>query len=115
MNTGDKVFSLTYVVAYALTNSHHSIDYKKNEYIELDDIFSEIGSIEEKQFSDISPLDNSWVIDIAKNKPMLGQRPRQSFSRNRMEIGESSNQSSQELLKSMSRRVDSLCQKLDHL
>ncbi|KAJ9547535.1 hypothetical protein OSB04_020078 [Centaurea solstitialis] len=49
-------FSITYLVAYALTNSHHSIDYKKSEYIEIDDVFSEIGSIEEKQFFNISPL-----------------------------------------------------------
>lgn len=41
MNSGDKVFSITYVVAYALTNSHHSIDYKNSEKIEIDDIFSE--------------------------------------------------------------------------
>ena len=72
MNVGDKVFNITYVVVYALTNSHHSIDYKKNEYIELDDIFSEIGSIEEKQFSEISLINNSWAIDIAKNKPIPG-------------------------------------------
>ncbi|KAL8111549.1 hypothetical protein AgCh_019312 [Apium graveolens] len=112
---GDKVFSLTYVVAYALTNSHHSIDYKKNEYIELDDVFSEIGSVEEKQFSDISPLDNSWAIDIARNKPILGQKPRMSFRGRTLEVGESSNTSNKELLHSMSRRVDDLCQKLDHL
>ncbi|XP_074323215.1 uncharacterized protein LOC141660156 [Apium graveolens] len=115
MNAGDKVFSLTYVVAYVLTNSHHSIDYKKNEYIELDDVFSEIGSVEQKQFSDISPLDNSWAIDIAKNKPILGQNPRMSFRGRTLEVGESSNTSNKELLHSMSRRVDDLCQKLDHL
>ncbi|XP_074327879.1 uncharacterized protein LOC141665797 [Apium graveolens] len=115
MNAGDKVFSLTYIVAYALTNSHHSIDYKKNEYIELDDVFSEIGSVEENQFSDISPLDNSWAIDIAKNKPFLGQKPRMSFRGRTLEVGESSNTSNKELLHSMSRRVDDLCLKLDHL
>lgn len=114
MNPGDKVFSITYVVAYALTNSHHSIDYRKNEYIEIDDVFSKIGSIEEKQFSEISPTDNSWAIDIAKNKPVIGQKPRQSFRRNRLEVGESSS-SNKELLHSVSKRVDDLCQKLDHL
>ncbi|KAL8110848.1 hypothetical protein AgCh_026554 [Apium graveolens] len=112
---GDKVFSLTYVVAYALTNSHHSIDYKKNEYIKLDDVFSEIGSVEEKQFSDISPLDNSWAIDIAKNKPILGQKPRMSFRGRTLEVGESSNTSNKELLHSIYKRVDDLCQNVDHL
>ena len=52
-----------------LTNSHHSIDYKKDEYIELDNVFLQIGSVEEKQFSEISPFNNSRAIDIAKNKP----------------------------------------------
>ncbi|KAL8122895.1 hypothetical protein AgCh_011031 [Apium graveolens] len=109
----DKVFRLTYVVAYALTNSHHIIDYKKNEYIKLDDIFSEIEFVEEKQFSDISPLDNSWAIDFSKNKPILGQKPKMSFRGRTLEVGESSNTSNKELLHSMSRRVDDLCQKLD--
>ena len=27
MNKGDKVFTITYLLGYALTNSHHSIDY----------------------------------------------------------------------------------------
>ncbi|XP_074351351.1 uncharacterized protein LOC141690453 [Apium graveolens] len=115
MNASDKVFSLTYVVAYALTNCHHSFDYKKNEYIELDDVFSEIGSVEEKQFSDISPLDNSWAINIAKNKPILGKKPRMSFRGRTVEVVESSNTSNKELLHSMSRTVDDLCQKMDHL
>ncbi|GJT96838.1 reverse transcriptase domain-containing protein [Tanacetum coccineum] len=42
MKPGNKVFSITYLVAYALTSSHHSIDYKKKEYIEIDDLFTEI-------------------------------------------------------------------------
>ncbi|GJX47704.1 reverse transcriptase domain-containing protein [Tanacetum coccineum] len=33
MKPGNKVFSITYLVAYALTSSHHIIDYKKKEYI----------------------------------------------------------------------------------
>ena len=33
MNPGDKPFTITYLIGYALTNSHHSIDYKKEEYI----------------------------------------------------------------------------------
>ena len=31
MNPGDKVFRITYLVVYALTNSHHSIDYRKEK------------------------------------------------------------------------------------
>lgn len=116
MNSGDKVFSITYVVAYALTNSHHSIDYKNSEKIEIDDIFSGIGTIEEKPFSDISPLDNSWALDIAKNKPFLGEKPRMSFRRNNLEIGESSRKPKEmEMLRSVSQKVDNLCQKLELL
>lgn len=73
MNQGDKVFSITYLVSYALTNSHHSMTFKKQEYIEIDDIFSEIGSVEEKQFADIQQEEDSWAIDIAKNKRNLLQ------------------------------------------
>ncbi|KAI3729151.1 hypothetical protein L6452_17801 [Arctium lappa] len=121
----DKVFSITYLVAYALTNSHHSVDYRKSEYIEIEDVFSEIGVIEEKQFSSISPLDNSWAIDIAKNKLILEQNPRMSFRNNHLEIEESSNRryepssirelSQRDLLHSVSRRVDGLSQKLELL
>ncbi|KAI3772322.1 hypothetical protein L6452_03504 [Arctium lappa] len=123
MNSGDKVFSLTYVVAYALTNSHHRVGYKKQEYIEIEDVFSEIGSIEEKQFSNISPMNDSWAIDIAKNKPILEQ-PRISSRNNNLEIGESSNRRyepsstreiSQRDLRCVSKRVDNLCQKLEYL
>ncbi|GJS09338.1 reverse transcriptase domain-containing protein [Tanacetum coccineum] len=46
MKPGNKVFSITYLVAYALMSSHHSIDYKKKEYIKIDDLFTEIGSVE---------------------------------------------------------------------
>ncbi|KAI3701987.1 hypothetical protein L6452_27534 [Arctium lappa] len=125
MSPGDKVFSITYLVAYALTNSHHSVDYKKSEYIEIEDVFSEIGGIEEKQFSSLSPLDNSWAIDIAKNKLILDQKPRMSFRNNHLEIGESSNiryeplsireLSQRDMLHSVSIRVDDLCEKLELL
>lgn len=112
MDAGDKVFSISYVVAYALTNSHHSIDYKKSEYIELEDVFADIGSVEEKQFSEISPLEDSWAIDIARNKPLMKEKPRMSFRRNVLEVGESSQGN---LLHSVSQRVDNLCQKLELL
>lgn len=115
MDAGDKVFSISYVVAYALTNSHHSIDYKKSEYIELEDVFSDIGSVEEKQFSEISPLETSWAIDIARNKPHLGEKPRMSFRGKNLMIGESSSSNTDNLLRNVSTRIDNLSQKLDLL
>ncbi|KAK1395479.1 movement protein [Heracleum sosnowskyi] len=110
MDVGDKVFNISYVVAYALTNSHHSIDYKKSEYIELEDVFSNIGSIEEKEFSELSLLENSWAIDIARNKPHLGEKPRMSFKGRKLVIGESSTDN---LLRNVSTRIDNLSQKLE--
>ncbi|AFP95346.1 movement protein [Soybean Putnam virus] len=90
MNSGDKVFSLTYVVGYALSNSVHSIDYKHKEYIEIDQVFSDIGHVEEKQFSDISPIEDTWALDIAQNKGRLGQGPIRSIRGNTMHIGSTS-------------------------
>ncbi|GJU64353.1 hypothetical protein Tco_1246188 [Tanacetum coccineum] len=71
MKPGNKVFSITYLVAYALTSSHHSIDYKEKEYIEIDDLFNEIGSVEGSKFATIKPIDETWAIDIAKNKKTI--------------------------------------------
>nr|GEU71395.1 hypothetical protein [Tanacetum cinerariifolium] len=71
MKPRNKVFSITYFVAYALTSSHHSIDYRKKEYIEIDDLFNEIGSVEGSKFAEIKPIDESWAIDIAKNKRLI--------------------------------------------
>ncbi|AMN10076.1 movement protein [Angelica bushy stunt virus] len=89
MNSGDKVFSITYVVAYALTNSHHSIDYKHQEFITLDDIFSEIGSTVPKQFVNINNDNENWTIDIAKEKPRIGDL-RRTISGTNLRIGEPS-------------------------
>ncbi|GJV50052.1 retrotransposon protein, putative, ty3-gypsy subclass [Tanacetum coccineum] len=73
MKPGNKVFSITYLVAYALTSSHHSIDYKKKEYIEMDDLFTEIGSVEGSKFATIKPIDETWAINIAKDKRLIVQ------------------------------------------
>ncbi|GJY41184.1 reverse transcriptase domain-containing protein [Tanacetum coccineum] len=88
MKPGNKVFSITYLVAYALTSSHHSIDYKKKEYIEIDDLFNEIGSVEGSKFATIKPIDETWAIDIAKNKKLIGQKPPTQVKRNKLHIGE---------------------------
>ncbi|GJU11218.1 hypothetical protein Tco_1133614 [Tanacetum coccineum] len=88
MKPGNKVFSITYLVAYALTSSHHSIDYKEKEYIEIDDLFNEIGSVEGSKFATIKPIDETWAIDIAKNKKLIGQKPSTQVKRNKLHIGE---------------------------
>ncbi|GJS21671.1 protein kinase, ATP binding site-containing protein [Tanacetum coccineum] len=88
MKPGNKVFSITFLVAYALTSSHHSIDYKKNEYIEMDDFFTEIGSVEGSKFATIKPIDETWAINIAKDKRLIGQKPSTQVRRNKLHIGE---------------------------
>ncbi|GJZ58087.1 hypothetical protein Tco_0613581 [Tanacetum coccineum] len=88
MKPDNKVFSITYLVAYALTSSHHSIDYKKKEYIKMDDLFTEIVSVEGSKFATIKPIDETWAINIAKDKRLIGQKPSTQVRRNILHIGE---------------------------
>ncbi|GKA16607.1 reverse transcriptase domain-containing protein [Tanacetum coccineum] len=114
MKPGNKVFSITYLVAYALTSSHHSIDYKEKEYIELDDLFNEIGSVEGSKFATIKPIDETWAIDIAKNKKLIGQKPPTQVKRNKLHIGETphigeaSSSNISRSMRVMSQNIDSL-------
>nr|GEX42456.1 hypothetical protein [Tanacetum cinerariifolium] len=106
MKPGNKVFNITYLVAYALTSSHHSIDYRKKEYIKIDDIFNEIGSVEGSKFAAIKPIDESWAIDIAKNKRLIGEEPPRSsvhLKRNKLHIEETS---SSNIRQSMNQRME---------
>nr|GEY70923.1 hypothetical protein [Tanacetum cinerariifolium] len=68
MKPGNKVFSITYLVAYALTSSHHSIDYRKKEYIEIDDLFNEIGSVEGSKFAAINLLMNHGQLILLRTR-----------------------------------------------
>jgi hypothetical protein len=118
MNKGDKAFSITYLVGYALTNSHHSIDYKNNSNIEIEDVFQEIGSVEENPFCEIQNEDTQWAIDIAKNKPFLGQPERKSVTRNRLEIGQTSSRyedRQDSMLRTMSTQIDRIGDSLNKL
>nr|KAJ0216087.1 hypothetical protein LSAT_V11C300116220 [Lactuca sativa] len=115
MSPGDKPFTITYLIGYALTNSHHSIDYKKDEYIELDDVFSEIGHVKDKQFCDINPQENSWVLNIARNKKALGETLRPRISMDSLHIGESSERKDNNLIRNMSLKIDSKTVKIKTL
>lgn len=115
MNPGDKPFSITYLIGYALTNSHHSIDYKKDEYIELDDVFSEIGHVKDKQFCDINPQENSWVLNIARNKKALGDTFKPRISMDSLHIGETSENKDMNMIRSMSLKIDSLRQNVKQI
>ncbi|XP_076913512.1 uncharacterized protein LOC143572173 [Bidens hawaiensis] len=102
---GNKVFTINYLISYALTNSTHSIEYKEKENITIEDIFSEIGTVEGSKFSEPSQLQEDWAINIARNKQPLVSRPRHSFTGNSLRIGEPSFAESQ-LIRSMSEKVD---------
>ncbi|XP_076931539.1 uncharacterized protein LOC143596713 [Bidens hawaiensis] len=105
MEPGNKVFTINYLISYALTNSTHSIEYKEKESITIEDIFSEIGTVEGSKFSEPSQLQEDWAVNIARNKQPLVSRPRHSFTGNPLRIGESSFTESQ-LIRSMSEKVD---------
>ncbi|CAA29523.1 unnamed protein product [Figwort mosaic virus] len=110
MKTGDKVFTVTYLIGYALTNSHHSIEYRKNSNIEIEEVFKDIGQIEESPFCDISPIDENWTMDIARNKKSIATG---SSSRRNFRIDESLLENKDEnLLRSMSTKIDTLGKKL---
>ncbi|XP_076931544.1 uncharacterized protein LOC143596723 [Bidens hawaiensis] len=105
MEPGNKVFTINYLIPYALTNSTHSIEYKEKESITIEDIFSEIGTIEGSKFSEPSQLQEDWAINFARNKQPLVSRSRHSFTGNPLRIGESGFTESQ-LIRSMSEKVD---------
>nr|BCU04803.1 movement protein [Dahlia common mosaic virus] len=113
MEKGDKIFSVTYLTAYALTNSIHSIAYKNQSNIEIDELFQELGNVQERPFCDISSQEEQWSINIDHNKTRINQ-PRQSIRNNTITIGESGNTPDQ-LLRQMSKNVDSLRTKLEQI
>jgi hypothetical protein len=66
MKPGDKIFSITYSVGYALTNSHHSITFRNYEKINIPYLFEEVGKIYYPKKNEISELGTL----IAKTKPI---------------------------------------------
>ena len=56
MKPGDKFFSITYSVGYALTNSHHSITFKIFEKINIPQLFEEVGKIYYRRKNEISEI-----------------------------------------------------------
>nr|ADZ44588.1 movement protein [Dahlia mosaic virus] len=105
MEPGNKVFTINYLISYALTNSTHSIKYKEKESITIEDVFSEIGTVEESKFAEPSQLQENWAINIAREKQTLGYQPRNSITGIPLQIRESSNTEKQ-LIRSISEKVD---------
>ncbi|XP_076930622.1 uncharacterized protein LOC143595518 [Bidens hawaiensis] len=65
MELGNKVFTIKYLISYAITNNAHSIEYKEKESITIEDIFSDIGTVEKSKFTEPSQLQENWAINIA--------------------------------------------------
>ncbi|KAL8236117.1 hypothetical protein R6Q59_017198, partial [Mikania micrantha] len=45
------------------------------------------------KFSEPSQIQSNWAIDIARNKEIIGQKPRFSFDNDKLEIREASSSS----------------------
>nr|WNO44360.1 Movement protein [Dahlia mosaic virus] len=115
MEKGDKIFSITYLTAYALTNSIHSVAYKHQQSIEIDDIFQELGNVQERPFCDITSTEEEWSINIDQKKPRIYDNPKQKIKGNTLTIGEGSSQFQEQLLRQMSSNVDNLRIKLEKI
>nr|AEA39174.1 movement protein [Dahlia mosaic virus] len=106
MEPGNKVFTINYLISYALTSSTHSIEYKEKENITIDDVFSEIGTVEGSKFAKPSQIQENWAINIARGKQTLGFQPRNSFTGIPLQIRESGSNTEEQLIRSMSEKVD---------
>nr|GEW12006.1 hypothetical protein [Tanacetum cinerariifolium] len=91
-----KVKMSTEATNFLLENSPNAtfvMDLPEKEYIEIDELFNEIGSVEGSKFAAIKPIDEYWAIDIAKNKRLIDEEPSRSFvhvKRNKLHIGKTS-------------------------
>ena len=72
----------------------------------MEDICSEIGTVEGSKFTEPSQLQENWAINIARNKQVLHQKPRLSLSNSLRFREPSSSEISSDLIRSMSERID---------
>nr|KAJ0196217.1 hypothetical protein LSAT_V11C700385100 [Lactuca sativa] len=85
-------------------------------HFERSDLMSpEIGHVKDKQFCDINPQENSWVLNIARNKKALGETLRPRISMDSLHIGESSERKDNNLIRNMSLKIDSKTVKIKTL
>ena len=74
MREGNKPYSITYKIAYALSNTHHIEYFAQTEYIELTLLFHEIGRVYPPETSSISFQDD-FLLDIGDKPKYLDSRP----------------------------------------
>ena len=63
MREGNKPYSITYKIAYALSNTHHIEYFAQKDYIDLPLLFHDIGRVYPPETSSISFPDD-FLLDI---------------------------------------------------
>ena len=74
MREGNKLYSITYKIAYALSNTHHIEYFAQKDYIDLPLLFRDIGRIYPPETSSISFQDD-FLLDIGDRPKYLDSRP----------------------------------------
>ena len=74
MREGNKPYSITYKIAYALSNTHHIEYFAQKDYIDLPLLFHEIGRVYPPETSSISFQDD-FLLDIGDKPRYLDSRP----------------------------------------
>ncbi|WBK62456.1 movement protein [Dregea volubilis virus 2] len=75
MNQGRHPYTVTYMLGYTLSNSHHSMNFKPNEPIKIEALFRDVIKAAPISPQELSPLAQEWSMDLSR-KPLLGRRPR---------------------------------------
>ena len=74
MREGNKPYSITYKIAYALSNTHHIEYFAQKDYIDLPLLFHDIGRVYPPETSNISFQDD-FLLDIGDKPKYLDSRP----------------------------------------
>ncbi|UME39641.1 movement protein [Pueraria virus A] len=75
MNQGRHPYTVTYMLGYTLSNSHHSMSFRNNEPIKIEALFRDVIKASPISPQELSPLDSEWTMDLSR-KPLLGQQPK---------------------------------------
>ncbi|XP_071723029.1 uncharacterized protein [Rutidosis leptorrhynchoides] len=70
----DYPFTITYEIGYALSNSHHSIQFKDNDRIYLEDLFgvtAKVGTIKTTPISSVPRIDNIITKERIFRRPSM--------------------------------------------
>ena len=74
MGEGNKPYSITYKIAYTLSNTHHIEYFAQKDYIDLPLLFHDIGRVYPPETSSISFQDD-FLLDIGDKPKYLDSRP----------------------------------------